>query len=68
MRRIEKLLKDRSQKVRLSYLLVYLQMKTTRLKSQLSNLLTSFHRKVAKINNPTEKKFKNTLKMNCSKG
>ena len=35
----------------------------------LSNLLTSFYRKVAKINNPTEKKkIKNTLKMNCSKG
>ena len=34
----------------------------------LSNLLTSFYRKVAKINNPIEKKFKNTLKMNCSKG
>ena len=34
MRRIEKLLKDRSQKVRLSYLLAYLQMKTTRLEER----------------------------------
>ena len=34
MRRTEKLLKDRSQKVRLSYLLVYLQMKTTRLEER----------------------------------
>lgn len=34
MRRVEKLLKDRSQKVRLSYLLVYLQMKTTRLEER----------------------------------
>ena len=34
MRRIEKLLKDRSQKVRLSYLPVYLQMKATRLEER----------------------------------
>ena len=34
MRRIEKLLKDRSQKVRLSYVLVYLQMKITRLEER----------------------------------
>ena len=34
MRRPEKLLKDRSQKVRLSYLLVYLQSKTTRLEER----------------------------------
>ena len=34
MRRIEKLLKDRSQKVRLSYLLVCLQMKLTRLEER----------------------------------